>query len=285
MADLCFKGPFHFNHLTNSKNPNSLNLLNLNGKSGIYIWGFMDNMENNHLIDPINFSKGDNKIPDFKTEGVEMPINWKFIPYYVGLKNGGIDSRLNEHHLITKGDGLKKTRMTMDFYKQFYLDTSGFPINIGDEYVRLKKLQLLVCSNPNSVDYFNNLCILKSIHKNLKINIPLSNLNLTDIPISSCCINKKQIDDTLDSIINTNNNFWFCYAELPVGVKADKYMEAQTFYSLKGKTISETLPINPCGFGYTIKDKTNCDDIFKHKITGGIHFEDDFKGYLDNSLY
>ena len=68
-------------------------------------------------------------------------------------------------------------------------------------------------------------------------------------------------------------------------------MEAQTYYSLKGKTVSETLPYRNNGFGHTIacnSSVTNispCIDIFNLDFTTKeiipLHPNDpkSFKGY------
>ena len=288
MATLNFKGPFHFDHLLNNKNPNSLNLLDLKGKSGIYIWGFVYDLDSNGNL---------NQATDFSSKTVGSKHNLlkslfnidgcqiskihsngsKFIPYYVGLKNGGIDSRLHNHHSVrTNVNSTKYVRMHLNFYKEFFKNNSGFEIYDGNGILQYRNHTKLVLSNPNSLKYFNNYCLLYSINDKIKPKSFMLSPNIKDVPITDCYLNKKLISDSLDFIvsdaskhsINSLNNYWFCFAELPDGVSADDYMEAQTFYTLKGKTVSKILPYVPTGFGHTITCKTSgtnmspCEHIF-----------------------
>lgn len=297
--NLNFKGPFHWDHLVNSKNPNSLNLLNLNNKSGIYIWGFVYDLDTNgNLNQIIDFSTktGGSKHhllkSLFKIDGCDISKAYsngsKFIPYYVGLINGSISSRLNNHHSVRTNDNAKKyLRLKLNFYKEFFKINSGFEIFIKNkELQQYKNHTALVLKNKNSIDYFNNFCLLYTINKNIKPKTFFTNQNITDVPITDCFIIGNQIPDTLDYIVSDNsqhskntfkknslNNFWFCYAELPDGYSANEEMEAQTFYSLNGKTISKTLPYRNKGFGHTITCNSSdtsmspCIDIFNHDST------------------
>ena len=201
--NLKFKGPFHWDHLLNSKNPNSLNLLNLNNKSGIYIWGFVCDLDTNGSLNQvIDFStkRGESKHSLlnslFDIEGCDISKiesnGSKFIPYYVGLKNVdhnnvGIASRLNDHHSVRTNDGSSKYfRMNMNFYKEFFKDNSGFEIFDGNGILQYRNHTKLVLSNPKSLEYFNNLCLLYTINDKIKPMTCMHSQSIKDVPITDC---------------------------------------------------------------------------------------------------
>jgi len=263
--NLNFKGPFHFSHL---------NSLNLKGKAGIYIWGFaFDLDENGQLNETIDFSKGiqipteylnENKEPigcDFKA------LNWKFIPYYVGKHESSLENRLTEHHLVTQGNGLKYTRLRKNHYKDFF---KSFPIlNKGKN--SKKNNQVKLYPYIDLVEYFNDDCILKAIYPGiLPTEVRTKRKNKPDeinYPIDKQIYNNKSLNDTLDEIVNKNNNFWFCYAEIPSKDKHGiKSAEPFTYYCLKGITISQTKKYsfgnNKSSYPHILKPVQTCQDIF-----------------------
>ena len=302
MADLCFKGPFHWEHLNELIQDKNSNINN----HGIYIWGFVMRQDNNAQNRLIIKDFTDENLPPYKSVGIKLTNNSIFIPYYVGkVESKSIAKRLSEHRKVRSDKNSRKyTRLSIEYYSSFFNDPNFIPNTGNSNGKRCREIENLIWpnggQNSNKITYQNCNEILNRLH-NLSIPKKYKSNNKTedyDYPITDYNI----FPDTLRELVYCKNNFWFCYAELDnVGEKELqdyrltlkkgsrseflKTHETQTFYSLKGKTISETLPFNPSGFGHTIKDKTNCDDIFKHKITGVIHCEDDFKGYLDNTLY
>lgn len=276
MATLEFHGPFHIQHIGN---------LNLKGKKGIYIWGVMlETDKNGKMGNIIDFSKI--KVPRFsnvKQKGLKSIKNGrsiqlaKFLPYYVGKHESDLEGRILEHHSIRVGDGLKKTRLKFDFYNDSNF-AINFPIHIKNKTSQFIKNLKVFIHKYNIVDYFNNDDILNKIYNNA---ITL-NGSTSKWPINKQSINNKPLNDSLKDIIYCNDNFWYCYAELPDEVNEDEveYMEAQTFYSLKGKTISETLSYRVDGFGYTIIAEPTCEAIFKQDDNKNIYAApNDFPGY------
>lgn len=261
MTTLEFHGPFHFDDIdaetgdikTDKKAPNTK-------KPGIYIWGFMyeyDKQEK-RLKEPIDFKD---------KEKLFEPHKMQFLPYYVGLRKN-VFARLKEHHNVYKGHVTKYTRLSLKYMESFYNDLA-FPINIKRK--RNNKAMLHLCLNQNSkIEYFNDDQCLQAIYPGISPvgktgNFPLVNQNYKG----------NKLPDTLDYLINTKDNFWFCYSIVPDDLKCLlEYFETYTFWSLKGKTISQTecCPlINP---NINISDKTQT-NIFKE-----IRPCKDFPGYL-----
>jgi hypothetical protein len=297
MAQLIFKGPFHFSQLKS---------LQLKGKAGIYIWGFAYDLDKNgQLNELIDFSKGNIFVPPVclneskESIGCDLKsLNWEFIPYYVGLDDK-LFNRINNHHAITTGDRRKYTRMNFKRYKDFYYSGS-FPIFIKGQGAKQRRdLLNLIIDKNNPIDYFNNYFIMREIHSDLNLSKCLGLKELwNDLPIDICNWEKKQ--DTLSIIVNNKNNFWFSYAELDPVTESIylkekqkhsrttflEFPEAQTFYSLKGITISETLEFqkinqNQFGINYTIHTANNsCKNIFKLDSNGNIIADENFPGYL-----
>ena len=317
MATLKFKGPFHFEHIFDPKrNPKQGNCGDINSllppnKPGIYIWGFIFDLKKKQLNNPVDFNKEEilpfeyqlNCLSDLKVGsgpiGVDLSKqskNWKFIPYYVGLDANLLD-RIKDHHQITKGHSRKYTRLKSNRYKDFFY-AGNFPIFIKSNGTKQRKeiLELIINKN-NPIDFFNNYFVLREIHSDISLSsCPGLKELWNDLPIDICCWKNKQ--DTLDHIINNENNFWFCYAELEPNdenfyLKEKKihpktnflnYPEAQTFYSLKGITISETLDHtkikqNPFTVNFKIDAEPTCMDIFKQDPINTIVNNTNFPGY------
>lgn len=336
MANLHFKGPFHFEHIYDYKNPKGncgeINSLEPPGKPGIYIWGFMFwyDKDNNTLTCFVNFNNK-TPIPDFicinnanenLPIGVDYSINgWKFIPYYVGLDAKLLGWIINRHYKIQSGNRWQYTRLTMDAYKSFFLN-GNFPVLIKN--TRKTTKSRLVNSYVDkysshywnsSIEYFNTSDVLQHIYGLSGIlntyGIPNKGINLVpsgkriDYPYNIQLDNSINMlmgnyispgsssnnIDSLNHIINDLNNFWFCYAEsidpsTLNPINADEDMEAQTFYSLKGVTISETKPFINLSNTHTISASPTCDNIFKKAPNSGPNFKiytgisaQDFPGY------
>jgi len=267
MAQLIFKGPFHFSQFKS---------LQLKGKAGIYIWGFTYETDNGELTQALNLQNenyGDETSCILKDE-------WKFIPYYVGLKNGSLADRLKEHHAVrTNASATKYVRMYDKYYKEFFMDPD-FPINTGSSS--------WICSSPvfnkkirNCIEYFNNMDILRiHLYPNQQVVNTLTNPASNHNPITNITVKNVLLNDSLNKIVEFKNNFWFCFAGLPDSENSNENMESQTFYSLKGKTVGETKPYNPSGFGYAIDAEASCKDIFKLDLNGDIVANQNFPGYL-----
>jgi len=231
MITLDFKGPFHFEHLKFRKdvcNP------------GIYIWGFVYEFDKSGLTNPINFSE--TIIPDYYDDGVNLQPNWKFIPHYVGKSLSNMyEDRLIKHHNVRnrntskKGDADKYKRFTFDYLKDFFID-SCFPPYTG---------------KSTDKDYE------KLLH-----NSKIVYLNNKKLPITNSKFNK--VKDTLDIIVTkyNNNNFFVFFKDLDKS-EVNEYTEAFVYWSLKGKTISRTLPLDKVIlFKDCITIKADC-NIFK----------------------
>lgn len=265
MAQLIFKGPFHFSQLES---------LRLKGKVGIYIWGFAFNLvENGQLKEPIDFSDGSIPVPKMCLNKNNEPIgcdfiglNWKFIPYYVGraqLKEKGTNSikkRIIDHLSVdaTSKDANTYLRLNKCYYKSFFKDPD-FPINkSGGPWINtpvfLKKL------NTNFITYFNDPNILTNIlypsctpqrdFKRKRDRYPINLQNYISY-------------DSLKDIVKNEENFWFCYLDM-TGYSDSQIEKAepQTFYSLNGKTISKTIDFKLVENTTIIYAYSTCEDIF-----------------------
>ncbi|MEI7660682.1 MAG: hypothetical protein WCK34_00720 [Bacteroidota bacterium] len=272
MAPLTFNGPFHFNEINKStgkieKKGESWNL----NKPGIYIWGFLYEYDkkNKSIGKPIDF---------IETKAEYLEDKMQFIPYYVGETGKGhatLLSRLHKHHRIINGDATKYTRLSKNYMQTFFTDNT-FPIKYKRKKNNLDAIKHCTPNNSN-IEYFNDKACLEKIYPNIQL---ISKGKPTDYPIN--LQNNGNIPDTLDDLINTKRNFWFCYStdseNLPFSLET---LETYTFWSLKGITISETMrcPIpNP---DITIKYITNT-RIFKEdmKENGRITPHNSFMGYL-----
>lgn len=243
---LDFKGPFHFDHLSKLADVNN---------PGIYIWGFVYELESDgiELKKTVDFTS--QKIPDLiNQEKIDLPKNWKFIPHYVGLASGKsnvfINTRLKQHHNVRKGNAAKYKRLSSDYMLVFFKDNkvNNFPVWI------------------KGITNNNDFTPLIKSGKITYIFDKKDNLLITDPKFSS-------IIDTLNEIVTTRNNFWFYYTELNE-CAVNEITEAYVFWSLKGKTISQTLPYNKiecykdC---YEFKEKLS---IFKDNYPSNVFLGD-----------
>jgi hypothetical protein len=286
MAQLIFKGPFHFSQLKS---------LQLKDKAGIYVWGFAYDLDTNgQLNEFIDFSVGKIPVPEVSLNEKNEPIgcdfkglNWKFIPYYVGKHESSLENRLIEHHLVTIGNGLKYTRLRMNHYKDFF---KNIPIlNKGKNSKKINQVKLY--PYINLVEYFNDDCILKAIYQGVSpIEIKTVRKNKPDEINYPINLQKYIGNDTLDEIVNGNNNFWFCYAEITSKNNHDiKSAEPFTFYCLKGKTISQTKKYsfgnNKSNYPHVLICEETCECIFnlnpisKEGIPQDPNDKNSFPGY------
>ena len=259
MATLEFKGPFHFSHI---------NSLNLNGKIGVYIWGVVIDLNKKKII---NYSKQDVETPLVINNELTGCIfnNSKFIPYYVGkVQSKPIKRRLIEHNAVDSDtNSLKYKRLFLDYYCNFFNDLN-FPINDKNPSTKqhTKDILTFVKNNPGKIEYYNDGDVLKELFYPKK-----GVVKGTDFPIKA-----QKFNDSLSEIVVDNNNFWFCYAEPKNYTNEDEnqinidikifmeILEAQTFYSLKGKTISHSQDFltNIINFNHSINPSSTCQNIF-----------------------
>ena len=244
MAQLNFYGPIHFDDVDSKGKiiSNNQNLCNPDSP-GIYIWGFKYYFDKTTKIlgEPINFN-GNGIVYDEES--------MLFIPVYVGKKEcgkngkGTIYQRIKQHHNIRKGDATKYIRLSKNYMKDFFKDYN-FPLKIK----RVKNnsaVYNMIRTSPGNIEYYNDPDCLKLIYPN--IDLKTSGRNKTDCPITDQKIGNKDLPDTLSYLINTLNNFWFCYSipqnQNPTNSLED--LETYTFWSLKGLTISQTAccPMN-----------------------------------------
>lgn len=250
------KGPFHINHLNTIKENNSLQ----NNPAGIYIWGFVYSCDENGLADPLQYQNENEIIQklDNNCDGIKLPENNKFVPYYVG-----IDSKLNylnriqSHHKITKGNSRKYIRFSESFMRSYSIGKNKFPIsycnNKGSNGYNDNIFEYIK-KNKNTVDYINEPRIIAEIYEHCKLN--LSGMK-NHWPINEQLVNENKIEDVLEKLVEKYDNFWFCY--IPINCDSfieylkkehkrtlknqdSKYIlelfETIIFWSLKGLTIS-----------------------------------------------
>lgn len=324
-SNLKFKGPFHWDHLKQIKPF-------LNGKSGIYIWGYMCDLAQNNIKGTVNFKKTGVPFFPYNEPCGSLGINyknkkWEFVPYYVGLDNNLNTKQIpferirTEHDVENPNYGAKFTRLFGQYYNSFFNDID-FPINTrkGSSWIVSNKSFNMKISK--CVQYFNDMHILKKyiypndiIENNLHNSGKKNEINhnpITNIEKNGLLLNLK---DSLKEIIIDKNNFWFCYAELDIVAQEElnkiedklveekkltgerkkttnflEYPEAQTFYALKGKTISKTMTFNsinnsPFNTKYDINAEPTCKHIFKQNINCNIISLDKFDGYLKDDPY
>lgn len=255
MINLDFYGPVHFDEVDQTTG----NLKQSNGKpkqpssSGIYVWGFMY-WKNKHggLNGPVNFSRS--KI-------VYDKKSMQFIPYYLGKSQKNMfTDRLIKHHDVRNAYNFnshadKYMRLSHGYMMSFFNDPL-FPIKTGRSnasYLNLAKMK------PGQITYHNDPLVLSEIYPTLKISRVI-----TDHPITEQKISGIPIQDTLEDLVISMNNFWFCYAAQDTVTKALlEHCENYSFYSLKGKTVSKTKNCPDPDSSLSINDHTSS-KIFKY---------------------
>jgi hypothetical protein len=147
-----------------------------------------------------------------------------------------------------------------------------FPLKIGNPS-RAKALINLIHTHPNSITYHNEKKVLQAIFPNLSI------INVgTNHPITLQKINGVCIPDTLEDLVDKNNNFWFCYLPIEEDMDLIKKCESDIFWSLKGKTVSSTKKFPDVDNTITIQDSTNT-NIFEIDENNNLVATDTFSGY------
>ena len=271
---LKIQGPVHFDNVDKNgilmNNPKGWSNPNT---SGIYVWGFMYKYENGEFIEPIDFS--DKEVLDFYySNNCELPSNWKFLPYYVGKKEGSIFNRIKTHQKVRQGDARKYIRLSFDYLREFFKDPN-YPV----KYNRKENLSTVLAKHQidtSCIEYFNSDKFLNVKYPNC-ILTP-SGRNLTDYPITDqkdC--NGNPLPDTLDEIVNLKNNFWFCYLPIETDKSLTKY-ETFVFYSLKGRTTSQTQRFSSVIKSIVIKNGTDT-DIFNVDENNNLDATETFSGY------
>lgn len=263
-----FKGPFNINHLDK-------NLELEIDKPGIYIWGFM--VDSNY--NPLNCKN----IVSFSSEKM------KFLPYYVGMATGKgknnkmtIYKRLKQHKEVDKSNANKYLRINKPFLNSFFQDKC-FPIHYQKDNNYYKKLLVYnISKENNAISYFNNPMFMFFIYQKklkTKLNELFNVYKSNDLPITLEIFKDCIKNDPLYDIVNNKFNFWFCYAEFnPKTNNEDNKkiifedLESFTYFSLKGKTISEVKSLDKINKCFTINDKTNT-NIFK------LEPSEEFPGY------
>ncbi len=266
------QGPIHYDNLDKKgkiiNNPKGL--VNPTER-GIYVWGFMYNYDGS-FKNPINFSDKD-ILEKYYDNGCKLPDNWRFLPYYVGKIEDSIYKRIKSHHNVRHGHTTKYIRLSYNYLTHFFKDPK-FPILYNNES-NINQAISKFHEDANSIEYFNrfdflNLKYPKSILKG-------SGRNLTDYPITEQKdFLGNQLKDTLDEIVNSNNNFWFCF--LPVDEIYPNLTEYESFvfWSLKGMTVSQTKRFENLKNTLSILDNTGL-DIFdvnkKNELIPSISFD------------
>lgn len=260
-----FSELYHKSALTLPRNKNLFNV------PGVYIWGFVYEKRGEQIGDPLDFKGVDNPVAD--------PEKHVFIPYYVGESESSILNRLNSHIKPRKGDSAKRTRLTIDYIKEFFKDFS-FPINSkppsGTAFMNGMKINSfrffswvqLNQINKDKLQYFNNEIIMQLLYPRNPLLVNFNNYANTEFPITDPNINISENSDSLNVLMNIKNNFFFTFLKIDTSHNTTKEIESYTTLSLKGKTLAEITKVSNCinqmneGNFYTIIDNTGF-NIFK----------------------
>ena len=271
---LKFRGPFHWEHINNVANNRLFDISlyeNLKKSNGVYIWGFMFDIGKKIINTKSDYNISNIPlIKDCQNNNELIGYNYNskkiFIPYYVGRakESNNIGKRLDDHHKI----GATYTRLEEFYYYSFFCDEDfPLPIKKGD-WISSKefKRKIMFCIN-----YFNNEHVLEKCYPNsnpVKLN--------GNCPVDLQTFIKY---DTLKDIVISRNNFWFCYLDMNgYSGKLIDIAERQTFYSLKGKTVSNTDKFDSIKFDLEFDSTKSCEGIFKTKGKRIIS-NTEFKGY------
>ncbi len=216
---ITFKGPYHISQLGN---------LGLNGKRGVYIWGFAFRFQEEQCHSPVDLNK-ENILSNIGDREIVFPDDIKFIPYYVG--QGDLYNRINNHSNFRTGSSAKYTRFSMLYMNNFFTG-NGFPI-YNTRKNRVNNVITFHKAKHGRLGYYNSRLVLSSIYPGMT---PLGKAN--HWPIYKQCFHGTPLPDTLDFLRRKCNNFFFCYAETDSSIDL-KDAEASTFWALKGLTISK----------------------------------------------
>ena len=276
-----FKGPFHWDHRAKLKLVNN---------SGIYIWGFMFEVINKNLFlidfnDIQNMKIISNHLNELPNGFEYKNKNWIFVPFYIGK-----DKNLNRFiRLSSEINDKKITRLFKGYYDKFFMDID-FPIHNNSDSDWIVNNNTNFADKINEcVEYFNNMKILNDyIYPKSEVKNKKYGAKKNDNPIDQIFIENDVLNDSLKNIIDHNNNLWFCYAETATSINLE-YPEGQTFFSLKGKTLSKTKNFDTLLKNtkklYHIKYDNTCKHIFKLNIKNDVVAIERFDGYLKDDPY
>lgn len=225
MAQLIFKGPFHFDNLQNAPEINN---------PGIYIWGFTAKRNVNGVDYDIDDCKAN---PQLKSDGtVDLDNDQVFIPYYVGIASGksgmNIKDRLADHH-----------KNYLNFYTRL---TDGYLLDVVSKihFSHALKNGLI---NKGKVDYFKNQDFLK----NKGLQCSKEKIAISDIPIYD------KLFDIIDPLNKNNFSFVFCditKSFFNSAIDNDSFkdllelIESIVYFYLKGITISKCKNLDYINF-------------------------------------
>ena len=199
------------------------------------------------------------------------------MPFYVGKIKDSIFRRIKAHQKVRHGHSSKYIRLSLNYLRRFFKDnplhgkTTNFPIVTKsfdiDKGIAIHK------EDNNTIIYLNSDMFLNEKYPNCKLTS-----SGRDYPITNqkdCYGNP--LPDTLDEIVNIKNNFWFCYLPIETDKSLTEY-ETFVYYSLKGKTTSQTQKFSKVNKSIVIKNDTDT-DIFNVDPNNNLVATDTFIGY------
>jgi hypothetical protein len=202
-------------------------------KPGVYIWGFLYNMDKNEILNFENISN-----PEFN------PNKHKFIPFYVG-QSEDIYKRLGNHSLVRSNDSIKWPRFSFPFMLQFYkwVPPQKHTASYWRKYKDIHTIYQQTCQK-DALLFYSKVDVMKHIHPNQIADIDFfysrGQAGIADVQ------GRLNIIDSLSQIINIHNNFWYMEVDEQIKIASDrKDCEAQIHLSLKGGVISRYHIENP----------------------------------------
>ncbi len=168
---------------------------------GVYVWGFVYSKE----AVPIDFSthKGVKEIDKKKHQ---------FVPFYVG-ETEDIQTRLKQHSLVRSGDAAKYPRFSEDFMKEFF-KWIPYQYKGMSKKVKFERFKDIVNCCNDSIQYYAEERILKEIFKKhtaktKKISLAFKRGQASIAELDNVVVGS----DTLWSLINDKENFWFLHVK------------------------------------------------------------------------
>ena len=284
-----FSNPVYYPHALNNfnggqynpvggyNNPTGVILPNPNVR-GIYIWGFVYECDKTgKLVKPVDFNDVTN-INLFIKNGFKLLDSWKFIPFYTGKSQTNLLGRLGDHYQVRINPAAQcYIRLSHAYMTSFFCDPT-FPIRYFGAFAPYQaQIAAIIAANPGSIEYLNGPETLPLIYPGI---IPVPRPGTTNYPITSQICGGALIHDTLDDLVNQMKNFWFCYLPLPqVSNKLLTEYERFTFWSLKGKTVSQTVHYNPRRWATVTPIANGGQVIFKTDAAGNLVAAPNFPGY------
>jgi hypothetical protein len=170
----------------------------------------------------------------------------------VGKHESSILGRLKQHQDVINGNALKYTRLSNKYMRHYSFDPN-FPLHSANNNVS-KFINLVKHYNGNrEVEYFNDSDVLNLIYG--KVNIKIKGKK-GHYPINEQLLlhTNNQIQDTLNDLVCSKNNFFFMYADIytlynyvgsnncyirEYASSILRKFEALTVINLKGKTLGK----------------------------------------------